>query len=226
MTKNKIISIIVPVFNEENLLPRLINQLFSWCEFYDEIIVSDGGSIDGTVNYCERVRLVRTKKGRAIQMNEAAKCARGDVFWFIHADVEISNISRSELLCENSEKPWGFFDIDLKDSHWIFRIIEFSMNFRSRLTKIATGDKGIFITRRVFEEIGGFPEIEIMEDIAISKKLKIYSPYISSHRLQVSSRRWRKNGILRTISLMWFLRLAWFFRMSASFLARIYQKND
>ena len=100
------------------------------------------------------------------------------------------------------------------------------MNFRSRLTKIATGDKGIFITRRVFEEIGGFPEIEIMEDIAISKKLKIYSPYISSHRLQVSSRRWRKNGILRTISLMWFLRLAWFFRMSASFLARIYQKND
>ena len=226
MDKNKIISIIVPVFNEENFLPEVINQLLSWCESEDEIIVSDGGSSDGTVNLCDRVRLVRTKKGRAIQMNEAAKCAKGDVFWFLHADVGISNISRSELLSEGSEKFWGFFDIDLKDSYWIFRIIESCMNFRSRLTKIATGDKGIFLSRQVFEEIGGFPEIEIMEDIAISKKLKLYPPYISSHRLQVSSRRWKKNGILRTVLLMWSLRLAWFFKVSASSLERIYTKHD
>ena len=108
MDKNKIISIIVPVFNEENFLPEVINQLLSWCESEDEIIVSDGGSSDGTVNLCDRVRLVRTKKGRAIQMNEAAKCAKGDVFWFLHADVGISNISRSELLCEGSEKFGAF----------------------------------------------------------------------------------------------------------------------
>tara|TARA_Y200000002_G_scaffold351283_1_gene329187 strand:+ start:1122 stop:1802 length:681 start_codon:yes stop_codon:yes gene_type:complete len=226
MDKNKIISVIVPVFNEENFLPEVINQLMSWCESEDEIIVSDGGSSDGTVNLCDRVRLVRTKKGRAIQMNEAAKCAKGDVLWFLHADVGISNISRSELLSVGREKFWGFFDIDLKDSYWIFRIIESCMNFRSRLTKIATGDKGIFLSRQVFEEIGGFPEIEIMEDIAISKKLKLYPPYISSHRLQVSSRRWKKNGILRTVLLMWFLRLAWFFKVSASSLERIYTKHD
>ena len=100
------------------------------------------------------------------------------------------------------------------------------MNIRSRLTKIATGDKGIFLTREVFEEIGGFPAIEIMEDIAISKKLKSYPPFISSQRLQVSSRRWRKNGILATIFLMWFLRLAWFFKVSPSLLAKLYQKHD
>ena len=100
------------------------------------------------------------------------------------------------------------------------------MNLRSRLTKIATGDKGIFVTREVFEKIGGYVPIEIMEDIAISKKLKLYSPYISSQRLQVSSRRWRENGILATIFLMWFLRLAWFFKVSPSLLAKIYQKHD
>ena len=226
MRKKSTISIVIPVFNEENLLPDLIKQLLCWCDLEDEIIVSDGGSTDGTVSFCDRVLLIRSKKGRAIQMNEAIKHAKGDILWFIHADIKISNISRSELTSDSNKKPWGFFDVDIKDSHWAFRIIESGMNIRSRLTKIATGDKGIFLTREVCEEIGGFPAIEIMEDIAISKKLKSYPPFISSQRLQVSSRRWRKNGILPTIFLMWFLRLAWFFKVSPSLLAKLYQKHD
>ena len=226
MSKKSTISIIIPVFNEKKLLPELIKKLVSWCDPEDEVIVSDGGSTDETVSFCDRVLLLISRKGRAIQMNEAIKYAKGDIFWFIHADVKISNISRNELISDSSEKHWGFFDVDIKDSHWAFRIIESSMNLRSRLTKIATGDKGIFITRKVFEEIGGYAAIEIMEDIAISKKLKLYSPYISSQRLQVSSRRWRKNGILATVFLMWFLRLAWFFRVSPRLLAKIYHKHD
>ena len=226
MSKNRVVSIIIPVINEENTIVKLIDDLLSWCEIQDEIIVADGGSTDDTLKLCEKVSVVHAQTGRANQMNEAAKYARGDVYWFIHADIRVSNISRSELFSEDDTKRWGFFDIDLQDDHWIFRIIESFMNFRSRVSKIATGDKGIFVARKTFEEIGGFPKIEIMEDIAISKTLKLHPPYISSHRIQVSTRRWRKHGILNTILLMWFLRIAGFCRVPAPSLARLYQKND
>lgn len=226
MSKKKIVSIIIPVFNEEKIITKLIDELLSWCETQDEIIIADGGSTDDTIKLCDKVKITQTEKCRANQMNEGAKYARGDVYWFIHADLGISNVSRSELFSENNTKRWGFFDIALQDDLWIFRIIESCMNFRSRISKIATGDKGIFMTRKVFEEIGGFPKIQIMEDIAISKKLNFYPPYISSHRIEVSSRRWRKYGIFNTIILMWFLRFAWFFGVPAPSLAKLYQKND
>ncbi len=180
-----------------------------------QIILVDGGSQDNTVALAEPLvdRVLCSSAGRAAQMNTGAAAANGNILWFVHADTRMST-DTDVLLTEalhDSTKVWGRFDIRLSGDALALRIIEQMMNWRSRLSGIATGDQGIFMHRDTFVQIGGFADIPLMEDIEISKRLKRAAgrPLCLPRKLTTSSRRWERRGILRTMVLMWRLRLAY-----------------
>lgn len=158
-------------------------------------------------------------------MNAGSKVARGEVLLFLHADTFLPEGADKLIIdgLNQQGKSWGRFDVRLSGRHFLLRITEWLMNWRSRLTGITTGDQGIFVQRKLFEAVGGFPEIDLMEDIALSKTLKRQGrPLCLRHRVLTSSRRWEKNGIFRTIVLMWFLRLAYLLGADARSLAQFY----
>ena len=123
-------------------------------------------------------------------------------------------------------RHWGRFDVRLSGAHPALRMVETLMNLRSRLTGIATGDQGIFVRRERFEQVGGYPPIALMEDIALSRLLQRRGPPVCLRpRLTTSSRRWERDGVFRTILLMWRLRLAYFLGANPDQLARIYYRR-
>ena len=220
------ISIIVPVLNEAAVLPDFLEQLVAWRRRGDEVIVVDGGSRDASRDiaepYCDQV--ISAQRGRATQLNAGARIAHGRILWFVHADTKISPSARSALLgvCAQ-DSAWGRFDVGIEDRGGIFRAIESSMNMRSRVTGIATGDQGIFVRRELFDAVGGFRSIALMEDIELSKSLRGRAkPHCLGRLLTTSSRRWRERGVLKTVLTMWGLRLAWCAGVSPERLAQIY----
>lgn len=225
------LSIIIPVLNEANVIASLLTYLKTLAEPDIELIVVDGGSIDDTVsiakNYADKV--VTSATGRSQQMNAGAQLAAGDILLFLHADSypphNSVNLIREGL--KHSARQWGRFDVRLSGTHYMYRVIATLINLRSRLSGIATGDQGIFLYRKTFEQVGGFSDMPLMEDIALSKALKQLSrPLCLSQKMQTSSRRWEKNGILFTILLMWRLRLAYALGMDVNRLAMSYHKTD
>lgn len=219
-------SIIIPVLNEAKEIESCLQRLELLRQLGHEVIVVDGGSHDDTVSLslplCDRV--VQSGKSRSIQMNAGAAIATGDYFMFLHVDtllpIEVKNIF---LRLQSSGKKWGRFDIKLSGQHYLFRIIEKCMNIRSRLTAIATGDQVLFVEKELFYDINGFPEIALMEDVAISKLLLEHSrPLYLRERVVSSSRRWEQNGIIKTMLKMWMLRLLYFFNFDTNRLAKIY----
>ena len=183
-----------------------------------EVIVVDGGSRDNTFDCAVGLvdKLLMSKPGRAMQMNIGAEQATGEVLVFLHADTELPNLSNN-LIIDVLKKThqWGRFNVQLSGQHVLFRVIETMMNWRSRLTGIATGDQVIFVRRAVFQQAGSYPEIKLMEDIELSNKLKSFGkPACIKTRVITSSRKWEKNGIVRTTLLMWQLRLLHFFGVS------------
>ena len=222
------ISIVIPVLNEAALIVQTLSALQAWRAAGHELIVVDGGSDDATIVLSEPVvdRIIRSSRGRSQQMNAGARVARGAVLLFLHADTFLPEGADRWIIdgLNRHGKSWGRFDVQLSGGDFLLRITECLMNWRSRLTGIATGDQGIFVERKLFEAVGGFPEIELMEDIALSKTLKRQGrPLCLWHRILTSSRRWEKKGILRTILLMWSLRLAYFLGAHPRWLARLYQ---
>lgn len=225
------ISIIIPCLNEAEHIESTLTCLEAVRRQNHEVIVVDGGSQDATVALASgrADMVIQSSPGRAQQMNVGASHASGNVLWFIHADTHVPEQAAQQIIkaLGNRHIHWGRFDVQLSGEHFILRIIEKMMNLRSRLTGIATGDQGIFIRRASFESIGGFRQIPLMEDIEISRRLKKWSrPCCIHDRIKTSSRRWEKNGMLRTILLMWRLRLAYALGVSPEKLAHDYKFSD
>lgn len=221
-------SIIIPTLNEQNSIVSCLTALQA-LRGRCEIIVADGGSSDNTRVLAGDLAdgVVVSEKGRARQMNSGARQASGDVLLFLHADTFLPE-NALELI-ENrisATRQWGRFDIRLSGDHFMFKVIAQMMNRRSRLTGIATGDQAIFVTRKAFTAAGLYPEIALMEDIALSKALKKICPPVCLQAKVVSScRRWQSFGIAKTILLMWSLRLRYFFGEDPDDLAQLYYRG-
>ena len=220
------ISAVIPCLDEAAIVEERLNALQHLRNAGHELIAVDGGSKDETPRIAEAFvdRLEVAPRGRALQMNQGAKVARGDVLWFLHLDTRPPQDAASALLSAVFNGPgWGRFDVSLDGTSAMYRVIESMMNLRSRLTGMVTGDQGLFVRRDLFERVGGFPEIALMEDLAISKRLKRTSrPVCLSERVLASSRRWERDGIWRTIVLMWFLRSAYHLGANPDWLAKVY----
>jgi len=213
--------------------PRIVATLESLrdlrCRGHD-IIVADGGSSDATVVLARGAadRVVISNTGRAEQMNAGARAASGDVLLFLHADTCLPD-NADHLVLQGlaaGESVWGRFDVRIAGAHRMLRLVEAMMNLRSRLSGICTGDQCIFVRRDAFEAIGGFPCQELMEDIAISVRLRrLSAPLCLRQRCLTSARRWESGGALPTIALMWWLRLQYAFGAAPAKLARDYARR-
>ncbi len=222
------VSIIIPVLNEEETITSTLQYLQGYREQGHKVIVVDGGSHDDTVARTHGLvdQVLKSRCGRAFQMNTGAEHADEDVLLFLHADTVLPEKGCSiiaDVIGEGME--WGRFDVRLSGKSWLFRIIEKMMSWRSCLTSIATGDQAIFVRKSLFWEVGGYPGIQLMEDIVLSRKLRNHSkPACLKERVTTSSRKWESNGILRTVFLMWRLRLMYSLGVSANKLAKQYYR--
>ena len=221
---NPQLSIIVPVLNEVDCLEQSLTRLFAqpWVIANCEVIVCDGGSEDGSLQIARRYpcRVENSAAGRALQMNRGASVARARQLLFLHADTELPSDLCEEL---RAEAHWGFFRLRLNNDAAVYRVIESAINLRSRITSVAGGDQVLYFSRDFFQRLGTFSEIPLMEDIAICKAARqLARPRIIVSAVSSSSRRWQDNGVIKTILLMWTLRLAYWFGISPARLQRIY----
>lgn len=220
------IALVLPVLNEIDRIASTLARLAPLRAAGCEIIVADGGSEDGTVGEAlPRADLVvPAPRGRASQMNAGARETNADILLFLHADTELPvNAMLHILAAITGGGQWGRFDVAIAGRSPLLPLIAAMMNLRSRLSGIATGDQAVFVRRDLFERIGGFPDIPLMEDIAISRALKRHSrPVCLRVKVTTSGRRWEKHGVLRTVFMMWRLRLAYWLGADPDKLARQY----
>ena len=205
------ISIIIPTLNEENFILNSIKPLQNLrkkncCE----IIVIDGQSNDSTVNmvhpYVDDIFVTNPK--RSLQQNLGASIAKGDILLFLHADTILTEKNLLELNNFHKDCSWGFYLISLGEKIFKYQMLEKCINLRSQIFNYATGDQGIFIRKDLFNRIGGFPNIDLMEDVEICKILKKLSlPYIIKSQIITSSRKWKSDGFLKTVLKMRLFRI-------------------
>lgn len=208
--------IIVPVLNEGTSLSARLAALQGLRAQGAELVVVDGGSVDDS---WARARgwadhLLCSAPGRAQQMNTGALASHlqpAKALLFLHADTALAPNALERIEHALREHQWGRFDVRLDAAGGMFRLIETMMNWRSRYSGIATGDQAIFVRADAFSALGGFPEQALMEDIELSKRLrKLSRPACLRDRVTTSARKWQQNGLVRTVLLMWRLRLAYF----------------
>lgn len=209
------LSIILPVLNEAAGLAATLQALVPLRAAGAEIIVVDGGSSDDTVSLAgpHADQVLNAPRGRALQMNAGAAAARGEVLLFLHADTRLP--AQADVLIARAIAAgcqWGRFDVRIAGKSAWLPMVATMMNWRSRLSGIATGDQALFVTCQAFLDCGGFPAIALMEDIALSRRLLSSGrPACLTARVTTSGRRWEERGVWRTIFLMWRLRLRYFF---------------
>ena len=219
------ISVIIPALNEEKSIAATIASIVPLRPH--EIIVVDGGSTDGTVAVCRELdqRLLAAPRGRATQMNFGAQQATGEVLLFIHADTRLPFSAFNDIgrALSDPRIVGGRFDVRLEGAHWMLRLIGAMISWRSRWSGVATGDQAIFVRRDVFAELGGYPDLPLMEDIALSRALKRRGRIacLRSH-VVTSARRWEAEGLWRTIFKMWALKSLYLIGVSPIRLKRYY----
>lgn len=222
------LSIIVPALNEADGIEATLSALKPLRVRGCEVVVADGGSADATVDIARPLAdlVVAAQRGRARQQNAGAAAASGDVLLFLHADTRLPP-DADRLVADGLRRTgrgWGRFDVRLSGRHPMLRVIERMMGVRSRLTGIATGDQAIFVRRQWFRDAGGFPEIPLMEDVALSKALRHAGPPLCLRQpVTTSSRRWDERGVFRTMLLMWRLRLEYALGADPAALAERYR---
>jgi rSAM/selenodomain-associated transferase 2 len=221
------VSIVVPTLDEAAGITATLAGLQSHRANGHEVIVVDGGSTDATMSLARPLadQAIVAATGRARQMNAGAQAASGDTLLFLHADSLLpANAAEAMGAALAQGRRWGRFDVTISGRPRVLKIVAAMMNLRSRLTGIATGDQGIFVERALFDRIGGYPELPLMEDIALSKALKAAAgrPACLRARIVTSGRRWERDGPWRTMARMWRLRLAYALGADPAKLARRY----
>jgi len=219
------ISVILPVLNEEKTIGRTLAAVMAL--YPHEIIVVDGGSGDRTrrISVEAGAKVLMTGPGRARQMNRGALEATGDVLLFLHADTQLPASAFRDIESALSDARYlgGRFDVELDSDRWLLKVVGFMISLRSRHSKVGTGDQAIFVRREILAELGGFPDMPLMEDIAFSRMLK-RAGKVACLRSKVvtSARRWEADGVWRTIFKMWTLKLLYLAGVSPARLKRFY----
>lgn len=221
------ISVVIPALHEETTLPGTLARLRH--PAFSEVLVVDGGSRDRTLADIALAnpltRVMNAPTGRARQMNAGAAAAKGELLLFLHADTLLPPTAAEDIIdtMADTRIAGGRFDARLVPDRGLLWVVGRMMSWRSRLTGIATGDQAIFVRRKIFEELGGFPDIPIMEDVAFSRRLKQVGQVAALHScVMTSGRRWEGHGAIRTILLMWWLRLLFYLGVSPDRLKRLY----
>ncbi|MDP1690889.1 MAG: TIGR04283 family arsenosugar biosynthesis glycosyltransferase [Burkholderiaceae bacterium] len=218
--------IVVPVLDEAQTLVECLQNLQPFRRRGARVVVVDGGSVDDTLaiarGHADLALLA--PRGRAAQMNAGAAACPAEVLLFLHADTRLpENADALVRRATLGPAAWGRFDLRFASDRPLLRCVGAMMNRRSRWTGIATGDQAIFVRQDRFTQVGGFPDIPLMEDIALSRRLKALGPPACLRaRVTTSARRWQRHGVWRTILLMWRLRAAYFFGADPAQLALRY----
>lgn len=223
----QLISVVIPALNDAPALGALLPRLRELGRDRIEVIVVDGGSSDDScqVAAVHTDSVLTAPRGRARQLQAGFEQATGDVIWMLHADsgIEAGHVKVLEAALADGRPRWGRFDVRLDAPGWLFRATEFGMNRRSCWSGICTGDQGIFVRRELLDAVGGVPQLALMEDVELSKRLRrLARPVCARCRLVTSARRWQQRGVVRTILLMWRLRLQYFFGADPERLVRSY----
>ena len=239
------LSIVIPLLNEADNLPKLMGHLAHLNPAPYQVILVDGGSADNSVAIAKELieslidsspsvisrqvidwQIIESTAGRALQMNAGAELATGDVLLFLHADTQLPNHAIADITSAVRQAAWGRFDVRLESSTWMLKVVSQMINWRSRFSGIATGDQAIFIKKSLFEQLGGYPQQPLMEDIELCKRLKaVGKPACLRSKVITSARRWQQYGTWRTIGLMWHLRFDYWRGVSADNIKQRYYKT-
>jgi rSAM/selenodomain-associated transferase 2 len=226
------LTIVIPVLNEAAIIGPALQALAPLRARSAEVIVADGGSRDGTAQLAKPFadQVIAAPRGRGAAMNAGAAAGTGDLLLFLHADTALpddtDDLIEHALTRGDARRCWGRFDVRIAGRHPLLRVVGRMISLRSRLTGVATGDQAIFVTREAFEAVGRFPDLPLMEDIALSQELKrLCRPSCIGAPVVTSGRRWEQYGVVRTIMLMWQLRLAYYLGVAPALLARRYRRS-
>ena len=219
------ISVIVPVLNEEKTIATTLEALVTLAPY--EIIIVDGGSADRTRELAGQfqVKVISSDRGRGRQMNRGASKASGDVLLFLHADTRLPASALNDIKAALGEPRYlgGRFDVELAGAHWLLPLVGRLISYRSRISKVATGDQALFVRRQVFERIRGFPDMPLLEDVAFCRTLKRLGEVACLRsRVVTSARRWEVDGVWRTIFRMWIIKLLYLVGVSPARLKQFY----
>ena len=223
-----LLSVVVPILNEAENLEYFLNTTLPRLPKDAELIVVDGFSDDDSADIAalfRNVEFLQCARGRAAQMNFGADRAKGLYLMFLHADTLLPvSFAEDFIFWLQSSPVWGFSPLRLSGSFWWCRVIETAINFRVRLTSGASGDQAQVVKAEQYRKLGGFAEIELMEDIELSYRLRAAWPAIRFRNpVTTSSRRWQQRGVFKTVLLMWFLRSSYRLGVSPKRLASWYR---